>query len=86
MHFGCTNNIFIDLTDIDMDQHNDDDHDDDEHNSFNNSDMVHIKGAYWISFNFAIAILNFSLLLRIKFSLFQLCDSDMCTFTLRYPL
>ena len=44
LHFGCSNNIFIDLTDIDMDEHNDDD----QHNSFNNSDMDDIKGAYWI--------------------------------------
>ena len=42
MHFGCTNNIIANSTDIDMDQHNDDD---DEHNSFNNSDMVDIKPA-----------------------------------------
>ena len=59
-----------------------------------------IKGAYWIIQRFLvhyqilplsnIAILDFSLLLPIKLSLFQLLlllalegDSDMCTFTLR---
>ena len=36
-----------------------------------------IKGAYWISSNIAIAILNFSLLLPIQLSLFQLCNSKV---------
>ena len=35
------------------------------------------KGAYWISSNIAIAILNFSLLLPLQLSLFQLCDSKV---------
>ena len=36
------------------------------------------KGAYWISSNIAIAILNFSLLLPIQLSLFRLnCDSKV---------
>ena len=38
---------------------------------------LRIKVAYWISSNIAIALLNFSLLLPIELSLFQLCDSKV---------
>ena len=39
-----------------------------------------LKMAYWIISKIAIAILNFSLLLHIYLSLFQLCDSKSCRF------
>ena len=39
--------------------------------------LSYIKGAYWISSNIAVAILNFSLLLPLKPTLCQLCDSKV---------
>ena len=51
---------------------------------YKNRYLFLFKGAYWISSNIAIAILNFSLLIPIYLSLFQLCLSLCFNFCISF--